>query len=302
MRSVESPRLGLIVSLVSLIVNVCLNYVLIFGKFGFSALGVRGAAIATVIARIVECALVLFYVLVIDKKLKFKLSELLRTDKQLLRDFIRYGTPIVAGQLVWGANMLLSSAIIGRQNVEGVITAVSIANTMNNLAYVTMTGLSNAVGIITGKTIGEGHTENIRPYARTVQLIFITLGLITGGSMQLLKAPLISLYNISAAAISQATAFINVLSVTIIGTCYQAACLFGLVKSGGDISFVFKLDLFFVFVVVIPSAIVATILGLAPWVVFACLKCDQILKCFVAIVKVNKLNWIKNLTTKTANR
>lgn len=86
------------------------------------------------------------------------------------------------------------------------------------------------------------------------------------------------------------------ISVTIIGTCYQAACLFGLVKSGGDISFVFKNDTIFVFLVVIPSSLLAMWLGAPPWVVFACLKCDQILKCFVAIVKINRYNWMKNLT------
>ena len=86
------------------------------------------------------------------------------------------------------------------------------------------------------------------------------------------------------------------ISVTIVGTCYQAACLFGLVKSGGDIAFVFKNDTIFVFLVVLPSAIIASYLGAPPWVVFACLKCDQILKCFVAVVKINRYNWMKNLT------
>ena len=106
----------------------------------------------------------------------------------------------------------------------------------------------------------------------------------------------ISLYNATPEAQAYSYQFINVISVTIIGTCYQAACLFGLVKSGGDISFVFKNDTIFVFLVVIPSALVCWKLGAAPWVVFAALKCDQILKCFVAVVKINRYNWMKNLT------
>ena len=72
--------------------------------------------------------------------------------------------------------------------------------------------------------------------------------------------------------------------------------LFGLVKSGGDVGFVFKNDTIFVFLVVLPSAIIASYLGAPAWVVFACLKCDQILKCFVAVVKINRFNWMKNLT------
>jgi len=295
MRSVEIAKIGLYVSLCSLVTNVGLNYVLIFGKLGFPALGIKGAAIATVIARILETALVAFYVLK-DKRLCFRLKDLLVTDRGLLSDFLRYGLPIIGGQVVWAVNMLASSAIMGRNTAEGAVVAMSIAGTVNNLAYVVMNGMSGAVGIITGKTIGAGEVEKMKEYARTVQILFLGLGLITGLTVFSVRDFAISLYAVSDAAVAQAKTFINVLSVTIVGTCYQAACLFGLVKSGGDISFVFKNDAIFVFLVVLPSAILATVLGAPAWVVFACLKCDQILKCFVAVVKINSFNWMKKLT------
>lgn len=296
MRSVECARIGLYVSLVSLATNAALNYILIFGKLGAPALGIKGAAAATLVSRIVECAVMVVYTFVIDKRLRMRIRDLFVTDKGLLRDFLRYGAPIVAGQLVWATNMLSNSAIMGRQSVPGVVAALSVANTLHNLAYVVMNGMSGAVGIITGKTIGRGEERLMREYAKTTQVIFILLGLVTGGALRLLRDPYISIYNISPEAAEQARLLINVISVTIIGTCYQAACLFGLVKSGGDISFVFKNDCIFVFLVVIPSALIATALGAAPWIVFACLKCDQILKCIVAAVKINRFNWMKNLT------
>ena len=127
-------------------------------------------------------------------------------------------------------------------------------------------------------------------------MIFLLLGLVNGLGVFLLKRPIISLYAVSDAAAAEAVRYINVLAVTIVGTSYQAMCLSGLVKSGGDISFVFKNDFIFVFFVVLPSAIIATALNAPAWVVFACLKCDQILKCFVAVIKVNSYNWMKNLT------
>ncbi len=296
MRSVETARIGLYVSIVSLFINGTLNYVLIFGKLGAPALGIRGAAIATLIARIAESAIMSAYVFIFDKKLGFRVRDVFRIDKTLLRDFLRYGAPIIAGQLVWATNMLSNSAIMGRQKVEGVVAALSVANTLHNLSYVVMNGMSGAVGIITGKTIGRGEEKLMREYAKTTQILFIALGLLTGGALRLLRDPYISIYSISPAAKEQAKALINVISVTMIGTCYQAACLFGLVRSGGDISFVFKNDCIFVFLVVLPSALVATALSAPPWVVFACLKCDQILKCFVAAVKINRFNWMKNLT------
>ncbi len=296
MRSVEVARIGMGVSLISLIVNVSLNYILIFGKFGFPAMGIAGAAVATVISRIAETLTMWIYVTRIDRKLELKLKELLVSDPVLRRDFIRYGLPLIGGNVVWSVNMMANSAILGRFSAS-VITAASIANTMNSLAYVTMNGISSAVGIITGKTVGAGKTERMKEYAYTVQLLFLGMGLLTGGVIILLKNPFIGLYSgITAEAISYSSQFITVLSITMIGTCYQAAGLFGLVKSGGDIGFVFKNDTIFVFLVVLPSAIIASILGAPAWVVFACLKCDQILKCFVAVVKINRFDWMKNLT------
>ena len=296
MRSVERANIGLYVSLASLVVNIVLNYLLIFGKLGFPALGILGAGIATLISRIIECAVIVVYVFVIDKRLGLKAKDLFFTDKALLRDFAKYGAPLVAGQLVWATNMLSSAAIIGRNSAEGAVTAMSIANTVNNLAYVVLNGMASAVGIITGKTIGAGKTEKMKEYAKTVQILFVSLGIITGISVQLLKNPIRSLYMVSPAAIIEAKKFVNVLSVTLVGTCYQMACLFGLVKSGGDISFVFRNDCIFIFLVVLPSAIIATAMNAPAWVAFACLKCDQILKCFVAVVKINRYNWIKDLT------
>ena len=178
--------------------------------------------------------------------------------------------------------MLGQTMILGRYDA-GVIAAVSIANMLHNMMYIAMNGLSSAVGIITGKTVGSGRMDKIREYSRTTQVIFLGLGILSGIAVHFLRDPFIGLYGASDAAVAYAREFINVISV----------------KSGGDISFVFRNDTIFVFLVVLPSAIIASYLGAPPWVVFACLKCDQILKCFVAVVKINRYNWMKNLTRET---
>ena len=295
MRSVETAKIGLYISIMALVVNVSLNYILIFGKLGLPALGVKGAAIATLISRVMEMGVSVGYVFLADKKLRFGFRDLLRTDSQLLRDFLRYGLPVIGGQVVWACNNLANTKIMGSYSA-GVMAAVSITGMLHNLIYVWMNGLSSAVGIITGKTVGAGRYETMKEYSKTVQMIFLLVGLLSGGLVLLFRDGFIGLYNATAEAQAYSYQFINVISVTIIGTCYQAACLFGLVKSGGDISFVFKNDTIFVFLVVIPSALLCQWLGAPVWVVFAALKCDQILKCFVAVVKINRYNWMKNLT------
>ncbi len=296
MRSVETAKIGLYISIMALVVNIVFNYIFIFGVGNvIPAMGIKGAAIATLISRILEASVAVFYVRFIDKKLKLRFRELLPTDKLILKDFVKYGLPVIGGDVVWSINTLANSMILGHFTAE-VIAATSIVGMLHNMVYIWMTGMSAAVGIITGKTVGAGEYEKMKEYAKTVQIIFVIVGLISGCVVQLLKVPFVSLYDVTPEAVGYAYQFINVISVTIIGTCYQAASLFGLVKSGGDISFVFKNDTIFVFLVVLPSAIIAKLLGAPAWVVFAALKCDQILKCFVAVVKINKFNWMKNLT------
>ena len=165
----------------------------------------------------------------------------------------------MGGQVVWSVNMLGKTMILGRYDA-GVIAAVSIANMLHNMMYIAMNGLSSAVGIITGKTVGSGRMDKIREYSRTTQVIFLGLGILSGIAVHFLRDPFIGLYGASDAAVAYAREFINV---------------------------------------VLPYAIIASYLGAPPWVVFACLKCDQILKCFVAVVKINRYNWMKNLTRET---
>ena len=296
MRSVETAKIGLYVSFMTLGVNVVLNYVLIFGKLGLPALGVTGAAIATLISRILEAAVMVVYVRCIDKKLKLRFRDLLKSDRRIVQDFIKYGLPLMGGQIVWSVNMLAQTWIFGRFD-GSVMTATSITGQLHNMMYIAMNGLSSAVGIIIGKTVGAGRLDKIREYSRTTQVIFLGVGLLSGLAVHLLRDPFIALYtDASPEAVAYSRQFINVISISIIGTCYQAACLFGLVKSGGDISFVFKNDTIFVFCVVLPAGLIATFIGAPAWVVYACLKSDQILKCFVAVVKINRYNWMKNLT------
>jgi putative efflux protein, MATE family len=300
MRSVETAFIGMYISIMALVTNVMLNYIFIFGikPIGFPAFGVKGAAIATLISRILEMIVVLIYVLRVDKKLKMKFKEFFVVDKVLLKDFLKYGLPIIGGNLVWSINMIGNSMILGSYDNKHVIAAVSIAGSLHSLIYVWMNGLSSSVGVITGKTVGAGLYEKMKEYAKIVQVMFLCVGIISGIFIFLSGNFFISMFKPEPEAQEYARQFVGVISITIIGTCYQAACLFGLVKSGGDISFVFKMDTIAVIGVLTISYFAAFVFKADPWVVFACLKCDQILKCIVAVIKINSFNWMKNLTRK----
>jgi putative MATE family efflux protein len=296
-RCVEKVRFGMNISLATLGINIGLNYVLIFGKLGFPALGITGAAIATLISRIIEFTIASVYILCFDKRVALSLGDLKRLDRPLCASLVRYGSPVLAGEIVWAVNIFAYTFIIGRFSAT-VIASFNIAGMMNTLVYIWLAGLAGAVGIMTGKMVGAGSgLELIKSHAYRVQRFFICVGLVTGLFVVLFRNALISMYNISPEAIVIAEQLLYVHAVSIAGTAYQMSCLAGLVKAGGNISFVFRNDVIFVFLVVIPSSIIASALGAPPWVVFACLKCDQVLKCFVAVVVINRFRWVKNLTT-----
>jgi putative MATE family efflux protein len=295
-RSVEKVRFGMNIALLTLGLNVGLNYCLIFGKLGFPVLGIRGAALATLVSRIVECLIAACYVFGFDKRIALTLRDLGKPDRFLALSMVKYGAPVVAGDVVWAVNSFAYTAIVGRFTAD-IIASFNIAGMMNTLVYIWMSGLASAVGIMTGKLVGSGAgLDRIKPHAYRVQRFFPCVGLVTGLFIFLARDLLISFYNVSPEAVIAARQLMVILAVTIVGTAYQMPGLVGLLNAGGNFSLVLKNDSIFVFLVVIPSSIIAMVLKAPAWVVFLCLKCDQILKCFVAMVVINRFKWIKNLT------
>ena len=296
LRSVETVRIGFVVTLTALAVNVVLNYGLIYGRLGMQEMGVEGAAIATLISRIVEFLIVVIYALLFDKKIGWKPKDLLHLDGSLFRDYIRVGMPLILSSSIWGLAMSAQTAILGRMGGE-TIAANSIATTIFQVITVVTYGSASASSVVIGKAVGEGDIPRVKAYSKTLQIIYIFIGILTGLVLWLCKDFIISLYSITEETRALTVEFIAVLSVTVIGTSYQCACLTGIVTGGGDTKFVLINDLIHQWLIVIPSAFLSAFVFHAPlWVTFACLKSDQVLKCFVAIVKVNRYKWIRVLT------
>lgn len=300
MRSVERVKIGMNISIVTFFVNISLNWILIFGHLGMPALGIQGAAIATLTARILETIIMIYYVRKIDDRLKLKFQDLYHSDFVLLKDFLKYGLPVIMGDIFWGINLSVQGAIVGRLG-EKALASVSISNIVFSIMGVAVYGTAGATSVIIGKTVGTGDYVKVKQFAKELQLLFIIIGVISGIALFVVKDYILLFYNLSDDTIIMAKQFLTVLSITIIGTAYQMSSLTGIVRAGGSIYFVLINDLIFVWLIVIPSAYLAAfVFHASPVVVFACLKCDQILKCGVAVVKVNRFKWMKNLTRQNS--
>ena len=296
LRAVETVNIGFIVNLIALVVNITLNYGLIYGRLGMPEMGVEGAAIATLSARVVEFLVVVIYVLLFDKKICWRPKNLLSIDKAMFRDFIKVGMPLILANGIWGVAMSVQTAILGRLG-EDTIAANSIATTLFQVVSVVTYAASTTSGVMIGITVGEGDIPRVKAYTKTMQILFLGIGVVTGMTLYACTDLIIGLYDVTPAAAELSRQFIAVLSVTVVGTSYQCACLTGIVTGGGDTRFVLINDLIHQWLIVIPAAFLSAFVFHAPvWVTLACLKADQILKCFVAVVKVNRYSWIHILT------
>ena len=296
MRCVEVVRIAVLVSLSTLIISVALNYLLIFGNFGFPALGIRGAAIATLTARIIETVIMVVYVRFVDRRLKIRFVELIKTDRQLLADFFRYGTPIMLGDMLWGIAGSAQIAILGRMG-EAALAANSISMVMFQVTTVVIWSISGASAVIIGKTVGSGDYELVKRYARSLQVVFLSVSLVTAGIILGFRDVFISFYYFTDETRIIARQFMTIMGLSIVFTGYHAPCFTGIIRAGGDVKFVLIVDAICAWLLVLPSAFLAAfIFDMPPWVVFLCLRSDQFYKWIIAFIKTNRFKWIINLT------
>jgi putative MATE family efflux protein len=298
MRCVQNTKIGFLSSLTGFCVNVFLNWILIFGRLGMPVMGVAGAAVATLIARFCELCVTVFYVRFGDKSLGFRLKDIALYHADMLKDFFKYGIPVILGDIFWGIAGSVQVAILGRIGTD-VLAANTIAANLHQIFSVLVYGIAGATGVIIGQTVGSGDYGKVKVYSKTLQVIFLSFGMLTALVIFFSRAFILSrgFPNISAAAHAYALQFLLVFSITIVGTSYQMSVLTGIVRAGGATSFVLINDLIHVWLIVIPSALLsAFVFHFPPVVTFACLKCDQILKCIVAVIKLNRYDWMKKLT------
>jgi putative MATE family efflux protein len=296
MRCVEVVRISLVVSVSTLIIAVGLNYLLIFGNFGFPEMGIRGAAVATLAARVAEAVIMIVYVRFIDKRLRLRFGELLGINRLLFKDFVRYGSPVMGGDILWGLALTMQVAILGRMG-SAAMASHSVTVVLSNFTMVGVWGCSAAAAIIIGKAVGAGEYALVKRYARMLQLVFLVLGVVTAALFFGLRDFFLSFYDFAPETRTMARQFMTITAAYMAFTSYHAPCFTGIVRAGGDTKFVLKVDGICAWFIVLPSAFLAAfVFDMPPVAVYFFLRIDQFFKWVIAIIKTNRFKWIMNLT------
>ena len=298
LRSIEVVKITLVTTVVALALNISLNALLIFGLCGFPALGVSGAAIATLITRIVEMAMVVAYTFCIQKQLDIKPKNLLEIDRTLARDYARYGLPVGLTDMQWSLIGILKSAIIGQMGVA-FMAANSIASSMANLGTMFTFALAGGACVVVGKAVGKGDYDAAREYSKTIQLMFLMIGIAMAALVFALRVPFTRLYGSAKdpEVYSLATTMIAILAVTLIGTSYHASCFIGINRGAGDSRFVAMVDSICGWLIVIPATALCAFVFKAPLpVVFLATRVDQCFKWVIAMLRLRGDKWIRNVT------
>ena len=302
-RSVENAGFGMKLFGMSTVLNTGLNYLLIFGKCGFPMLGVEGAALATLLSRVAEFIVCLICALH-SRTIPLDLRALVRPGWEMLRRFVKYASPVLLNELLWGLGNSLLTVILGHTTVSvAFLAANGVMGNLNRLFLVVCFGLGAATAVMIGKAIGEGQShDDLMALARTLSWVTILVGMVLAVIalalvpllFQPVIFPLFELYDLSAhlATTLAVTGF-----ACIPLHAYSISAVTGILRAGGDVLWSTVLDLAPQWVLALPlTAVLALVLDADPWFVSLAIQAESFVKCPICLWRIRSRKWIHDVT------
>lgn len=286
----------MVAGVVSVLVNLCFNTLLIFGYLGFPCLGSAGAAIATVIARYVEAAIVMLWTHRNHAKYPFIRGawRSMKMPRPLFRQITAKTVPLMLNETLWALGMALLSMCYSFHGYD-VISATNISNTISNVFNVAFLAMGNAIGIIVGQLLGADKPDEAVDTDRKLIVFAVLICFVIGGALALVAPLFPRIYNTTPHVRSLATSFITIAGLCMPISSLANACYFTL-RSGGKTLVTFFFDSFFVCVFTVPLALVLTkVVGISIIPLFLICQLVDIGKCIIGLVLIKKGVWIQNI-------
>jgi len=301
-RSMENVRLGLVVLIISAVFNVFGNWVLIYGNLGMPALGMEGAAISTLCARILEVIIVSAYAMR-NSRLPLKIWLLLKPGMTIFRDFVKYSLPVLFNEALWGLGAMMYPVIFGHMaGAQSILAAYNISGNLDRLFAVTMFASGAATAVIVGREIGAGRRDNAESVAKSLLALSFIIGLLSG--VLLLLALLVVLepfvfgfFDLSAEAASTASIMLMILSFSAPLRTLGFTMGIGVMRGGGDVKALMLIDVGTLYFIALPiAAIAGLVAGASITVVYSSVLIENAIKTGLLYIRVRGGKWVHDVT------
>ncbi|MDE5590701.1 MAG: MATE family efflux transporter [Acetatifactor sp.] len=297
LRSVGKVRMPLYVSVGAFCVNLVANYAFIFGKLGMPKMGIAGAALGTLIARVFEAGMICGYLFFLDKSIGIRIKHLGMKTKDLLGEYVRISIPVLIsdGILAIGSNTV--AMVVGHLGVS-FVAANSITSVTQQMSNVLTQGVAQAGAIVTGQTLGEGERDKAFSQGYAFLGLGLSLGLFAALVIRVISGPVIGAYNVSEETAKVAEQLMEAIGFIMIFQSANSIMTKGVLRGGGDTKMLMLADNIFLWVLSIPMGLLAGfVLGLPAFWIYTCLKFDQIAKAVWCVFRLRGGKWIKKIST-----
>ena len=301
-RSMERPQLGLYILVASMATNTFLNWVFIFGKLGAPALGIRGAAVATLTARLLEIAIVIIHMMK-NRFFRIHLHLLLRPRTEMSRRFLRYGGLVVCNETMWGIGTSVFPTIMGHMaGSTEILAAYTIAGNVEKIAMVVAFGLASTASIIIGREVGAGRADRILDVGKALNTLAVLGGLTLGALLLLFvrfAAPawVYPLFKLSPGAAAVASMMMMVMALSMPLKDFNTVNIVGVLRGGGDVKAATMIDIGPLWLVAIPyAALCGLVLKTTVLWVYLAFPLEQAVKFIIGIRRLHSGQWVRDLT------
>ncbi len=300
LRATQQTRLPMYASVVSFVSDVIFNYILIFGNFGFPRLEVRGAAIATVIARVIELWLLLFFIFRRENVLAGKFKEYFSFDRTLLFRVYKNAAATTANETLWGASVAIYNAAFGHMGVTAYAAyaaAVNVMDLFQNMAF----SLGDTTLILVGERLGRSEKEEAKELSRKMLKTAFGFACILAVLIILCRGPILSLFRLSAEGTGLAMKIALVRALFLPIDIVNGNLIVGVLRAGGDTRFAAVSEILIMYLIAVPMAFLSLWLQLPIYIAVLLVRAEGFVKIAILLRRYFSGKWINNVVQDLAD-
>lgn len=300
LRSTGQVKVPMYASLIGVGINAILNWIFIFGKLGMPVMGVYGAALATMLARLVEMIYIVSYVYISKNIISSRLKELFNFDSNFVKVYFKTSWSVIVNELVWSVGLAAYSVAYAKIGTNAVAT-MQIANTLNNMFTVLLVGMATATAIMIGNKIGANQEEEARACASNIGVLTPLVSILMAVGIWVLAPQILKMFNVTPTTYQDTLEVLRLMAVFLPIKAFNMVMIVGVFRGGGDTTYSMLVQAGTIWLYSVPIAFIATtVFGLPIQVVFLLISTEECIKIIFELIRLKNGKWLKNVIEEVA--